>query len=53
MGRKQKIWKISEDKLIEYFDKTKTQYMSQLNAPCDSCSDPEDWKKFNKLQMEY
>ena len=45
-----KFGKLGEDKLIEYFDKTKTQYMElNFNAPCDSCSDPEDWKKFNKL----
>ena len=42
--------KLGENKLIEYFDKTKTKYIElNFNAPCDGCSDPEDWKRFNKL----
>jgi hypothetical protein len=44
------LGKLGEKKLIEYFNKTKTNYIElNFNAPCDDCSEPEDWKKFNKL----
>ena len=42
--------KLGEDKLTDYFKKTNKDYFNlNFNAPCDTCSEPENWKKFNKL----
>ena len=47
---KRNFGKLGENKLIEFFNKSKIKYIElNFNAPCDNCSDPEDWKKFPKL----
>ena len=44
------LGKLGETELMKYFDKTNTKYIDlNFNAPCDLCSNPENWKKFNKL----
>ena len=42
--------KLGEEKLEDYFKKTNKEYFNlNFNAPCDTCSEPENWRKFNKL----
>lgn len=42
--------KLGEDKLANYFKQTNKKYFNlNFNAPCDTCSEPENWRKFNKL----
>ena len=47
---KRRFGQLGEDKLIEFFNKINSNFIElNFNAPCDGCSNPEDWKKFNKL----